>query len=171
MKTLLILALTLLTSCASLNTYNAKAWKPNATGESVIFENDKGLAVQQADGWVIPYTYAGTNPDEWYKYNFKTEGVDEREAKALKVLGITLAGDIVSSQIGLNRGCVEKSALFKAAGWQGMTLFSLGQYGLYHIGAHSSTIYQSTLKKDTRHIYGGAAFKGALTVKNLLVKC
>lgn len=171
MKTLLIFALVLLTSCASLDTNNAKAWKPNATGDSVIFENDKGLAVQQADGWVIPYAYQGTDPDEWYQYNFKTQGIDEREAKALKTLGVALAGDIVSSQIGLNRGCVEKNVLAQGIGPAGMAVFSLGQYGLYHIGAHSSTIYQSTLKKDTRHIYGGAAFKGALTVKNLLVKC
>ncbi len=171
MKFLIALCLLLLTSCATLDTHNAKAWKPNATGESVIFENDKGLAVQQADGWVIPYTYAGTDPDEWYKYNFKTNGVDEREAKALKTLGIALAGDVITSHIGLNRGCVESNQLFRAAGPWGMAAFSLGQYGIYHIGAHSSSIYQSTLKKDTRHIYGGAAFKGALTVKNLLVKC
>ena len=49
MKLLLIIALALLTSCASLNTYNAKAYKDSP----VIFENDKGLAVVE-DGPMKP---------------------------------------------------------------------------------------------------------------------
>lgn len=172
MKTIFIALLALmLTACASLNTYNAKAYKPNKTGDSVIFENDKGLAVLQQNGALTPYAYQGTNPDDWYQYNFKTQGVDEREAKALKFLGVALAGDIVSSQIGLSRGCIEKNILAKGIGPAGMTAYSLGNFGLYYIGAYSSTVYQSTLKHDTRHIYGGAAFKGALTVKNLMTKC
>lgn len=171
MKIFLILALMLLTSCASLNTYNAKAWKPNKTGDSVIFENDKGVAVLEQSGVLTPYAYEGTNPDEWYQYNFNTQGVDEREAKALRFLGAGLAGDIISSQVGFKRGCVEKNILAKGIGPAGMAAYSLGNFGLYYIGAYSSTVYQSTLKHDTRHIYAGAAFKGALTVKNLLVKC
>ena len=171
MKAILIVALMLLTSCASLNTYNAKAYKPNKTGDSVIFENDKGLAVLQADGWLVPYAYEGTDPAEWYTYNFKTQGVDEKEAKALRWMAAGLAGDVVSSQIGFNRGCIEKNVLAKGIGPAGMTLYSLGNFGLFWIAADSSTIYQATLKHDTRKIYAGAIFKGALTAKNLVTKC
>lgn len=167
MKAILILALILLTSCASLDTHNAKAWKPNKTGDSVIFENDQGLAVLQSDGWLVPYTYQGTNPDDWYRYNFKTQGVDEREAKALKWLGVSLAGDVISSQIGINRGCTEANQLFRAAGPWGMTAYSLGNFGLFYITSYSSSIYQSTLKHDTRVLYAGAAFKGYYTLKNI----
>ena len=166
MKLLLILALALLTSCASLNTYNAKAYKDSP----VIFENDKGLAVVE-DGLIVPYAYEGTNPDEWYQYNFKTQGVDEKEAKALRWMAAGLAGDVVSSQIGFNRGCIEKNVLAKGIGPAGMTLYSLGNFGLFWIAADSSTIYQATLKHDTRKIYAGAIFKGALTAKNLITKC
>jgi hypothetical protein len=171
MKAILIVALMLLTSCASLNTYNAKAWKPNKTGDSVIFENDQGLAVLQSDGWLVPYTYQGTNPDDWYRYNFKTQGVDEREAKALKWLGVSLAGDVITSQIGFSRGCVEKNVLAKGIGPVGMAAYSLGNFGLFYITSYSSSIYQSTLKHDTRVLYAGAAFKGYFALKNTLTKC
>ena len=166
MKAILIVALILLTSCASLNTYNAKSYKDSP----VIFENDKGLAVVE-DGLIVPYTYQGTNPDEWYQYNFRTQGVDEKEAKALRWMAAGLAGDVVSSQIGFNRGCIEKNVLAKGIGPAGMTLYSLGNFGLFWIAADSSTIYQATLKHDTRKIYAGAIFKGALTAKNLITKC
>lgn len=173
MKILLLSLLAMLTACVGVPTYNAKAYK----NSPVIFENDKGLAVLEADQTITPYVYyvdqkpTQAEIQDWYVYNFRTQVIDEKEAKALNVLGVALAADIVTSQLGFSRGCVEKNVLAKGMGPAGMAAYSLGNWALYGIAAKSSTIYQSTLKHDTRKIYAGAAFKGALAVKNLATKC
>lgn len=166
MKILLILALALLTSCASLNTYNAKAYKDSP----VIFENDKGLAVIE-DGLIVPYAYEGTNPDEWYQYNFKTQGIDEREAKSLRFTAIGYALDPITTAIKLGQGCVEANALAKNLSPAQMLLFKGGAFGVLYLANYQSTIYQSTLKKDTRKNYMFGAANYGLSLKNLLVKC
>jgi len=163
----------MLTACVGVPTFNAKAYKDSP----VIFENDKGLAILEADQTITPYVYyvdkkpTQAEIQDWYIYNFKTQVIDEKEAKALNVLGVALAADIVTSQIGFSRGCVEKNVLAKGIGPAGMTAYSLGNWALYGIAAKSSTIYQSTLKRDTRKIYGAAAFKGYFAIKNTLTKC
>jgi hypothetical protein len=160
-------AILLLSSCATLDTHNARVYKDSP----VIFENDLGLAVREEDNTITPYTYNGTNPDEWYQYNFRTPGVDEKEAKQLRFLAVGLVGDIASTRLKLSQGCVEKNVLAKALPPAAMVGVSAINFGLYYFPAKGSTIYEATKHHDSKYIAAGAIFKNGLTVKNLLTKC
>lgn len=159
-------AILLLSSCATLDTHNAKVYKDSP----VIFENDKGLAVVE-DGLIVPYAYERTDPDEWYKYNFKTAGVDEKEAKQLRFLAVGLVGDIASTQFKRGQGCIEKNVLAKALPPGAMVAVSTINFGLYYFPAKGSTVYEATKNHESKYIAAGAIFKNGLTVKNLLTKC
>lgn len=170
MKIIIALSLMLLTACTGVPTYNARTYSKQS---AVIFETDQGLVVQEDDGTHTPYMfYTDVRPTQeeiaaFYAYNFKTDVIDENEAKALNTLGIAMAGDIITSQIGFNKGCVEKNILAKAAGPYGMAAYSTINWGIFAAAAKGSTIYEATKKKDSRKIYAGAAFKGYYILKNI----
>ena len=162
-----LLLITLLSSCATLDTHNAKVYKDSP----VIFENDLGLAVREEDNTITPYTYDGTDPDEWYKYNFKTQGVDEREAKVLKWTAVGYALDPITTAVKLKQGCVEGNALGQNLSTGQMFIVKGFAFGLVYLANYQSTIYQSTLKHDTRKTAAFGAVNYGLSVKNLLTKC
>lgn len=177
-KFLLVALVALLSACQGVPVYNAKAYKDDKTQpQAVIFENDKGIAVREADGSITPYVYySGVAPgpgvaDKWFNDNFVVKVIDEREAKALNTLMLGGTLDIATSKFKFKQGCIEGNQLFKSQNLVAMVGVKFAFIGLEGYLAKQSTVYQSTLRNEPKYIYGSAVPQYLVAAKNLLVKC
>lgn len=168
-----------LTACSGVQMKNAKVYPAKS---AVPFENDVIVVVNEQENLRRPYAkYNAGEPVPTQEfiaaayYDTQKPVLDEREARALNRLMLAQGFDLVTTKVGINRGCVEGNSLFAKAGgafnWPGALIWATGSTLLYAIPARQSSIEQSLRQKDTWHINAGAGFKTAVGVKNLLTKC
>lgn len=169
---LLSLLLTIITGCLQ-----GVAIRPEAVAYKtgpIAYEDDIGVIVRNDDGtygMVVFPTPENPNPTSMQQQKFfqaimRDHVIDEGEAKALNKLLIGAAGDIITTQIGLRKGCVESNPIFRNGKIMPMIVAKSWAVGIAVYGAKQSTIYESMVNHDKRYINVLAGTQWYLTAKN-----
>lgn len=141
----------------------------------VAYEDAMGVIVRNDDGThsVVVFAKAGMplpsseETQRYYQSIMRDHVIDEREARALNLLYRGAVGDLATSQLGFNMGCVEKNPLFKSQNMGLMIVAKAWPLIITTYGAKQSTIYESMVNHDNRYINVLAASQWYLTGKNL----
>lgn len=141
----------------------------------VAYEDSIGVIVRNPDGTysVAVFAKAGMplptseQTQLFYQAIMLDHVIDEREARGLNLLYYGAFGDLASSKLGFNKGCVESNPIFKSQNIAHMVIAKAWPLAIATYAAKQSTVYESMVNHDSRYLNVLAGSQWLLTGKNL----